>query len=75
MGRTENDTSQQAAQPHREERCQKEVGDSVEVERREGHHGNGQGEGTPRGQMEEFTAGDQETVKVKTRTEVEQCGI
>lgn len=52
--------SEQAAQPHWEERCQQEVADSVEVERREGHHGNGQREGTPGGQMEEFTAGKQE---------------
>lgn len=62
--------SEQAAQCHREECRQQEVGDSVEVERREGHHSNGQGERPPGGQGEEFTARDQETgVEVKTRME------
>lgn len=68
--------SEQAAQPHREKRCHQKVGDSIEVERREGHNGHGQGERTPGGQMEELTAGNQETrVKLKTRLGVEQCGI
>lgn len=67
MGRTKSTIpSEQAAQPHWQERCQQEVGDSVEVERREGHHGNSQGKGTPGGQVKEFTAKDQETgVKIK----------
>lgn len=65
--------SDQAAQRHREECRQQKVGDSVEVEWREGHHDNGQGEGPPRGQGEEFTARDQETgVEVKARMETEQ---
>lgn len=68
--------SEQAAQPHWEERCHQKVGDSVEVEWREGHNGNGQGEGTPGGQMEQFTAENQETrMKLKTRMEVDQCGM
>lgn len=48
--------SEQTTQPHREECCHHKVGDSIQVERREGHNGHSQWEGTPGGQMEEFTA-------------------
>ncbi len=52
--------SEQTAQGQRSECCQQEVCDSVEVERSEGHHGDGQGEREEGCQREEFTERDKE---------------
>lgn len=52
--------SEQTTQGQGDERRQQEVGDSVQVEWREGHHGDGQGEGEAGGQRQEFTGRDEE---------------
>lgn len=52
--------SEQTTQGQGDERRQQEVGDSVEVERREGHHGDGQGEREAGSHMKEFTGRDAE---------------
>ena len=57
--------SEQTTQGQGDERRQQEVGDSVEVERREGHHGDGQGEGEAGSHMKEFTGRDEEDVKAE----------
>lgn len=54
--------SEQTTRGQRDERRQQEVGDSVEVEWREGHHGDGQGEREPGCQRQEFTEGDVDKV-------------
>lgn len=58
--------SEQTTQGQGDERRQQEVGDSVEVERREGHHGDGQGEREAGSHMKEFTGRDEEGVKAES---------
>lgn len=50
--------SEQTAQGQRDECCQQEIGDSVEVEWREGHHGDGQGERKAGYQRQKFTVAE-----------------
>lgn len=47
--------SEEATQGQRDERRRQEVGDPVEVERREGHCGDGQGQREAGSQRQEFT--------------------
>lgn len=54
--------SEQTARGQRDECRQQEVGDSVEVERREGHCGDGQGEREAGGQRQQLTAKEWEEV-------------
>lgn len=54
--------SEKTTQGQRDECCQQKVGDSVEVEWREGHHGDGQGEREAGCQRQEFTERDEEKV-------------
>lgn len=57
--------SEQTTQSHWDECCQQEVGDSVEVERRVGHCGDGQGEREAGCQRQEFTGRDEEEVEAE----------
>lgn len=50
--------SEETTQGQRDECCQQEVGDSVEVKWREGHHGDGQREREAGGQRQEFTVAE-----------------
>lgn len=56
--------SEQATQGQRDECRHQEVGDSVEVEWREGHQGDGQGEGEAGRQRQEFTVAEYYSVAV-----------
>lgn len=55
--------SEQTTQGQWDERRQQEVGDSVEVERREGHCGDGQREREAGRQRQEFTGRDEAEVE------------
>lgn len=50
--------SEQTTQSQRDECCQQEVGDSVEVEWREDHHGDGQGQREAGRHRQEFTVAE-----------------
>lgn len=52
--------SERTTQGQRDECRQQEVSDSVEVKWREGHHGNGQGQGEAGSERQEFTERVQE---------------
>lgn len=54
--------SEETAQGQRDEWRQQEVGDSVEVKRRESHHDDGQGEREAGGQRQQFTEKHEEQV-------------
>lgn len=59
--------SEQTTQGQRDERHRQEVGDSVEVEWREGHCGDGQGQREAGGQRQEFTGRGGAEVEAESR--------
>lgn len=62
---TSQTPSEQATRRQRDESQQQEVGDSVKVKRREGHHGDGQGQREAGSQRQEFTGKDQDQVNIQ----------
>ncbi len=62
--------SEKTTQGKRGECCQQEMGNSVEVEWREGHHGDGQGEREAGCQRQEFTERDEEKVGCRSTNPV-----